>query len=385
MKVPFIDLQAQHEPIREELTRAISRVIDHCDFVLGEEVERFETEFSAFCGVQYAIGVDSGLSALELTLRAYGIGPGDEVIVPAMTFIATAAAVSFAGAEPVFVDVDPLTYTMDTRQVEAAITPRTRAIIPVHLYGFPADMFVLTGIAEKHRLVVIEDAAQAHGARYRGRRVGSLGHAAAFSFYPSKNLGGFGDGGMVVTNDRRVADKVRAMRNCGQVERNRHVMAPFNHRLDTIQAAVLRVKLRYLDTWNEARRQVAQEYDRLLEESNIVPPISKRSRQHVYHLYVVRTPDRDALRDRLQTRGIGTGLHYPTPVHLQPFYSYKDLHWGQFPMAEELCRQIISLPMYPGMSLLNIHVVASEVNEFLERRTLATNFGLAPSALPALR
>jgi len=380
MKVPFVDLQAQHEPIRKELTQAINRVIDRGDFVLGEEVERFETDFSAFCGVQYGIGVDSGLSALELALRAYGIGPGDEVIVPAMTFIATAAAVSFAGAEPVFVDVDPLTYCIDTRQVEAAITPRTRAIIPVHLYGFPADMFVLMRIAEKQGLVVIEDAAQAHGARYRGRRVGSLGHAGAFSFYPSKNLGGFGDGGMVVTNDRRVADKVRAMRNCGQIQRNRHELPPYNHRLDTIQAAVLRVKLNLLDEWNEGRRQVAQEYNKLLDDSSVVPPVSKRSRQHVYHLYVVRTHDRDALRDRLQARGIGTGIHYPTPVHLQPFYSHKDLKWGQFPMAEEMCRQIMSLPMYPGMPLLHIHIVASEINEFLPRRGFVRELGLATSA-----
>jgi len=218
-------------------------------------------------------------------------------------------------------------------------------------------------MAEKHGLLVIEDAAQAHGARYRGRRVGSLGHAGAFSFYPSKNLGGFGDGGMVVTNDRRVADKVRAMRNCGQIERNRHELPPYNHRLDTIQAAVLRVKLRHLDDWNEARRQVAQEYNRLLEESNVVPPISRRGRQHVYHLYVVRSSNRDSLRARLQEQDIGTAIHYPTPVHLQPFYSYKNLKWGKFPIAEELCRQSLSLPMFPGMSTLQTHIVASCVVE----------------------
>jgi len=361
VKVPFVDLQQQHDPIKRELTQAINAVILRGDFVLGEEVERFEDEFAAFCGVRFGIGVDSGLSALELTLRAHGIGQGDEVIVPAMTFIATAAAVSFTGAEPVFVDVDPLTYCMDARQVEAAITPRTRAIIPVHLYGFPSDMFAFMRMAQKQGLIVIEDAAQAHGARYRGRRVGSLGHAGAFSFYPSKNLGGFGDGGMVVTNDRRVADKVRAMRNCGQIERNRHELPPFNRRLDTIQAAVLRVKLRHLDEWNEARRQVAQEYNKLLEESNVVPPISKQGRQHVYHLYVVRGSNRDALRAKLQEREIGTGIHYPTPVHLQPFYSYKDLKWGEFPIAEELCREILSLPMFPGMSTLQTHIVASSV------------------------
>jgi len=363
VKVPFVDLQAQHLPIKKEITQAINKVILRGDFVLGEDVERFENEFAAFCGVRYGVGVDSGLSALELALRAYGIGPGDEVIVPVMTFIATAAAVSFTGAEPVFVDVDPLTYCIDTRQVEAAITPRTRAIIPVHLYGLPADMFVLMRMADEHNLVVIEDAAQAHGARYRGRRVGSLGHAGAFSFYPSKNLGGFGDGGMVITNDRRVADKVRAMRNCGQFERNRHELPPYNHRLDTIQAAVLRVKLRYLDDWNRDRIAIAREYNKLLEQSNVVPPLSKEGRQHVYHLYVVWSVGRDSLRAQLQEREIATGVHYPNPVHLQPFYSYKNLGWGAFPIAEELCRNILSLPMYPGMPILHTYIVASTINE----------------------
>ncbi len=364
MNVPFVDLSAQHDPIKAELTQAVNGVIERGDFVLGEEVEKFEGEFASYCGVEYGIGVDSGLSALELILRAMGIGPGDEVIVPVMTFMATAAAVSFTGAEPVFVDVDPLTYCIDVHQVEAAITPRTRAVIAVHLYGYPAEVDRLMRLAEANGMTLIEDAAQAHGARFRGRRVGSLGHAAAFSFYPSKNLGGLGDGGMVVTNDARITDKVRAMRNCGQVHRNRHEYAPFNHRLDTIQAAALRVKLRHLDEWNASRRELARQYDSLLDQSEVIPPSTKLGSHHVYHLYVVRSPRRDTLRTWLNRRGIGTGVHYPTPIHLQPFYESKGHRPGDFPIAERICREILSLPIYPNMPLLHTHVVASEVNRF---------------------
>ena len=370
MKVPLVDLQAQHRPIRQELNEAIGGVVDSGHFVLGEEVERFEEEFAAYCGTRFGVGVDSGLSALELTLRALDIGPGDEVIVPTLTFIATAASVSFTGAEPVFVDVNPVTYCIDSQLVEAAITPRTRAIIPVHLYGFPANMDRLVRIARRNNLKVIEDAAQAHGARYKGRRTGSLGHAAAFSFYPSKNLGAFGDGGIVVTDDARIAERVRTMRNCGQKHRNRHEMAPFNHRLDSIQAAVLRVKLRYLDQWNEERRSVAEQYNDLLEGSDLVPPLSTIDREHVYHLYVVRSLGRDKLQARLDRSGIGTAIHYPTPVHLQPFYAYQGHRRGQFPIAEQVCREILSLPMFPGMSTLQTHLVASNVEESFVNRPI---------------
>jgi dTDP-4-amino-4,6-dideoxygalactose transaminase len=365
VNVPFVDLQAQHRAIRDELNQAIQRVMERADFALGEDVVRFEEEFAAFCGTRHAVGVDSGLSALELSLRALGIGPGDEVIVPAHTFIATAAAVTFAGARPILVDVDPAMYNIDVAQVEAAITPRTRAIIPVHLYGLPAAMDAIMSLADRHDLAIIEDACQAHGAYYKGRRVGSLGHAAAFSFYPTKNLGGCGDAGMVVTNDAQVADHVRAMRNCGQKAKYIHELPPFNHRLDTLQAAILRVKLRYLDQWNEARWRNAALYTKLLTGSGIVTPVEDPDSVHVYHLYVVRTPRRDGLQAYLREQGIGTAIHYPVPIHLQPFYAGNGFRRGQFPVTEGLCDEIISLPMFPEMTTEQVEHVAANVAEFL--------------------
>jgi dTDP-4-amino-4,6-dideoxygalactose transaminase len=365
VNVPFIDLRAQHRALRDELTQAVQRVMERADFALGEDVARFEEEFAAFCGTRYAVGVDSGLSALELSLRAFGIGPGDEVIVPAHTFIATAAAVTFAGARLILVDVDPTTYNMDIAQIEAAITPRTRAIIPVHLYGLPAEMDAILGLADKHGLIVIEDACQAHGAHYKGQRVGSLGHASAFSFYPTKNLGGCGDGGMAVTDDAQVAEQVRAMRNCGQKEKYRHELSPFNHRLDTLQAAILRVKLRYLESWIKARRRNAALYTKLLAGSGAATPVEISDSIHVYHLYVVRTPQRDALQARLREQGIGTAIHYPIPIHLQPFYARNGFHRGQFPVTEQLCDEILSLPMFPEMTAEQVQYVAAQVTECL--------------------
>jgi dTDP-4-amino-4,6-dideoxygalactose transaminase len=365
MNVPFIDLRAQHRTLRSELDQAIQQVMEQADFALGKDVGRFEDEFAAFCGTRYAVGVDSGLAALELILRAFGIGPGDEVIVPAHTFIATAAAVTFAGAKPVLVDVDPTTYNVDVAQAEAALTPRTRAIVPVHLYGMTAEMDPIMHLAETHGLAVIEDACQAHGAFYRGRRAGSLGHASAFSFYPTKNLGGCGDGGMVVTNDAQVAEQVRAMRNCGQRVKHRHELPPFNHRLDTLQAAILRVKLRYLVSWNEARRRHAALYTELLTDSGVVTPLEAPHCVHVYHLYVVQGPERDALRAYLQERGVATAIHYPVPIHLQPFYAQEGFQHGQFPVAEQLCDQILSLPMFPEMTSDQVEYVAGQVIEFL--------------------
>jgi dTDP-4-amino-4,6-dideoxygalactose transaminase len=364
MRVPFVDLRAQHAPIRQELDQAIQGVVDHADFICGEELERFEEEFAAFCGAAHAVGVDSGLSALELILRAYGIGPGDEVILPANTFIATATPVSFVGATPVLVDVDPLTYNIDVERIEAAITSRTRAIMPVHLYGLPAEMDTILQLADKHSLLVIEDACQAHGARYKGRRCGSMGHAAAFSFYPSKNLGGFGDGGMVVTNEADIAEQIRAMRNYGQKRKYRHEFAPYNHRLDTLQAAVLRVKLRYLDEWNEQRRRVAAMYGELLAGSGIGLPVESPNTTHIYHLYVIRAPERDALLARLQEREIGVGIHYPIPIHLQPFYASGGFRHGQLPVTESLCRDILSLPMFPSMTAQQVRYVAEQLLEF---------------------
>jgi dTDP-4-amino-4,6-dideoxygalactose transaminase len=364
MNVPFVDLAAIHRPIMDELNQAMSRVIERNDFILGEEVARFEEAFAAYCGAAHAVGVDSGLSALELILRGQGIGQGDEVIVPTFTFIATAAAVSFAGARPVFVDVNPFTFCIDPAQVEAAITARTRAVIPVHLYGQPAEMDGLKRLADRNGLILIEDACQAHGASYKGRRVGSLGHAAAFSFYPSKNLGGFGDGGIVVTDDDELAEKVRAMRNCGQRTKNVHELMPFNHRLDTLQAAVLRTKLRFLDRWNDARRRVAGTYDEFLENLAVITPASSPESRHVYHLYVIRSSRRDELQAHLRQVGIGSAVHYPTPVHRQPVYADQGYRAGDFPVAERLANEVLSLPLYPFMPDEQLKYVASQMAAF---------------------
>ena len=364
MNVPWIDLTIQHRNIREEINSAIQGVLDRGDFILGHDVDKLEEEFAAYCGTKYAIGVDNGLSALELSLRAFGVGPGDEVIVPTHTFTATAAAISFAGAKPVFVDANPETWNIDTEKIEEAITPCTKAILPVHLYGLPADMDTILGIAKKHNLVVVEDACQAHGANLNGKRVGSFGHAAGFSFYPTKNLGACGDGGMVTTNDAEAAETIRALRNCGQKKKNVHELAPFNHRLDNLQAAILRVKLPYLDQWIKSRRKLAALYTKLLAGSGLQLPAEPAGYQHVYHLYVIRSQSRDALQAFLKERGIGTAIHYPNPVHLQPYFSNgKDRH-GQFPVAEKICNEILSLPMFPELTEEQVEIVVSSIKEF---------------------
>jgi dTDP-4-amino-4,6-dideoxygalactose transaminase len=367
MKVPFVDLPAQHRALQQELGEAMARVMERSDFALGKDVAAFEEEFAAFCGVRYAVGTDSGLAALELSLRALGIGPGDEVIVPAHTFVASAAAVTFAGARPVLVDVDEITYNLDAIQVEAAITPRTRAILPVHLYGLPANMDAILALAKKHGLFVVEDACQAHGAFYKGKRAGSLGHAAAFSFYPTKNLGGCGDGGIMVTDDAAVAEQVRAMRNCGQREKYIHELPPFNHRMDTLQAAILRVKLRYLEGWIEARRRNAALYSELLTGSDVITPLEVPGATHVYHLYVIRTAQRDGLLAHLHQQGIGAAIHYPVPIHLQPFYAGDGFRPGQFPITERVCAQVLSLPMFPELTASQIEYVATQVHQFFGR------------------
>jgi dTDP-4-amino-4,6-dideoxygalactose transaminase len=361
MNIPLIDLTTQHHMLRDEINAAIQGVLDRGDFILGQEVTRLEEEFAAYCGAKFAIGVDNGLSALELSLRALGVGTGDEVIVPAHTFTASAASVTFAGAKPVFVDVNPETLCIDVEKIEAAITNRTRAILPVHLYGLPADMDSILEIAEKHNLVVVEDACQAHGAMYKGKRTGSLGHAAGFSFYPTKNLGACGDGGIVTTNDEKAAAAIRALRNCGQTSKNVHELMPFNHRLDNLQAAILRVKLHYLDQWIASRRELASVYNRSLAGSNIMMPVEPFGYQHVYHLYVIRADNRDALQAHLKERGIGTAIHYPKPVHLQPFYTQQGGAEGQFPVAEKICNEILSLPMYPELTEEQVKIVASEI------------------------
>lgn len=364
LQVPFVDLAAQYRSIAPEIQEAINRVLRDADFILGREVSAFEQEFASFCEAQHAVGVDSGTSALELALRAYGIGPGDEVITAANTFIATALAISNAGATPVLVDVDPETDTISAASIEPAITARTKALIPVHLYGQPADMEPILELAKRHQLTVIEDACQAHGARYKGRRAGSLGHAAAFSFYPGKNLGAYGDGGIVVTNDKQVAEHLRMLRNYGQKEKYHHEFRGYNRRLDTLQAAVLRVKLKYLGKWNAARRRNASLYARLLAASSAVLPSEAAGVESVWHLYVIRTEHRDRLREHLTDAGISAGIHYPVPIHLQP--AYRDLGYsaGAFPVTEAHAGRILSLPMYAELTSEQIGCVSQAICAF---------------------
>jgi dTDP-4-amino-4,6-dideoxygalactose transaminase len=366
-RVPFVDLAAQQGAIHGELAAAAERVLREAEFILGREVECFEQEFARYCGCEYGIGVDSGTSALELALRAYGVGAGDEVIAPANTFIATVLAISCAGATPVLVDTDPATHTLDVGLLEEAITNRTKAVIPVHLYGQPADMDAILEIAHRRRLVVIEDACQAHGARYKGRPAGSLGHAAAFSFYPSKNLGACGDGGMVVTNDSDATRALRMLRNYGQTKKYHHVMRGYNRRLDNLQAALLRIKLKYLDSWNDARRHRADGYGRLLNDV-VCTPLPARDSEPVWHLYVIQVSDRDGLQAYLDERGISTGIHYPIPIHLQPAYSDLGYHRGDFPITERAADTILSLPMYAELPPTAMEHVASAVRAFVATR-----------------
>lgn len=365
MNVPFVDLKAQYAAIAPEVDKAMAEVLRKTNFILGEEVNLFEQEFAAYCEAEYALGIDSGTSALELALRAVNIGVGDEVITAANTFIASALAISNCGATPVLVDVDPETYNIDVTKLEAAITPRTKAIIPVHLYGQPADMDPIMEIAEQHGLIVVEDACQAHGARYKGKRAGSIGHAAAFSFYPGKNLGAYGDGGMIVTNDPQIADSVQLLRNYGQRKKYHHLMRGFNRRLDTLQAAVLRAKLPHLDSWNAARRQHAKSYNELMAHNNAVTlPVEASYAESVYHLYVIRVQDRDGLLNYLQDKGISPGIHYPIPIHLQPAYADLGYGEGDFPVTELYANQILSLPMYPELSPEAIQFVVDAINQY---------------------
>jgi len=366
MNIPFVDLKAQYHAIQPEVNAAIADVLENTDFILGRAVGEFEEAFAAYCDTAYAVGVDSGYSALELILRAYDIGPGDEVITAANTFVATVLAITMCGATPVLVDADPMTYNLDPNQVEAAITPATRAILPVHLYGQPADMDPIMVIARKHGLLVFEDAAQGHGGRYHGRRVGALSDAAAFSFYPGKNLGAYGDGGAVVTNDRTIADRLRLLRNLGQRVKYQHEVKGFNRRLDTIQAAVLKTKLPHLDRWNEQRRRAAADYQRLLAGiPGVVTPGVAADVEHVYHLYVIRTPNRDALQQCLTKAGVATGLHYPTPIHLQPVYCELGYQRGDFPVTEMLAAEILSLPIYPELTSDMVAYVAETMHQFV--------------------
>lgn len=364
MNVPFVDLRSQYRGIEKEIDASIKNVIENADFILGQELEQFEKEFAQYCDVQFAVGLDSGTSALELALRVYGIGPGDEVITVANTFIATASAIAFTGARPVLVDIDPQTYNIATSNIASVITKRTRAIIPVHLYGQPADMDPIMEIAKKHNLIIVEDACQAHGALYKGRKVGSIGNIGCFSFYPAKNLGAFGDGGILVTHDKEIAERVRMLRNYGQQEKYKHLFIAYNRRLDTLQAAVLRVKLKYLENWNESRRNHAGLYGKLLSGNNLLLPLEAKNARHVYHLYVVRAAKREALQKHLKNNGIATGIHYPIPVHEQPAYQYLGYKKGDFPISEAYAEQILSLPMYPELTEEQIAYVAKAIKGF---------------------
>ena len=360
MPVPFVDLRAQHAPLNGAIERAFRDLLARGDFIMGAAVERFETEYAAYIGTRHAIGVGTGLSAIELALRAFDVGPGDEVMTPANTFIATVLAIMAVGARPVFVDMDAATYGIDPGGISAAVTPRTKAIVPVHLYGQPVDLDAVLAVARRHNLVVIEDAAQAHGARYKGKRVGGFGHAAAFSFYPSKNLGALGDGGMITTSDDRAADRLRLLRNYGQRVKYYHAIPGTNSRLDTLQAAVLSIKLPHLDGWNAARRIHADAYASRLS-ARVKTPVAADEVEHIYHLYVIETPGRDALEQRLKARQIQTGIHYPVPAHLQEACAPLGYKAGDFPVTEAAAPRILSLPMFAERTDAQIDYVADAV------------------------
>ena len=367
LEVPFVDLAAQYAEIQEAVDDAMKNVVRKTNFILGDDVQHFEEEFATYCDVDHAVGIDSGTSALELLLRAYDIGPGDEVITVANTFIATTLAITFVGARPVLVDADPRTYNIDVSLIEQAITSQTRAIMPVHLYGQPADMDPILEIAKRHNLLVIEDACQAHGAWYKNRRAGSLGHAAAFSFYPGKNLGAYGDGGMAVTNDAQVAERLCALRNYGSTQKYHHPVIGYNRRLDTLQAAVLRVKLQYLDEWNAARRAHAQHYHTLLDSTRITLPEEAAFATSVHHLYVIQLAGEiSELQANWREHGIATGIHYPVPVHLQPAYEHLGYLRGDFPVTEQLAARMVSLPMFAEMTEQQVEHVATAVNTYAQ-------------------
>jgi len=360
-RIPLVDLRGQYRSIKPEIDAAVLRVLEEGQFALGPAVSRFEQAFAVYCGTSEAIGVNSGTSALHLALLAVGVEPGDEVITVPFTFVATVAAIEYAGARPVFVDVEDAYYTMDPGRLEDAITPRTKAIVPVHLYGQPADMTPILEVASRRGVAVVEDACQAHGAEYHGRRSGSLGTVGCFSFYPTKNLGAYGEGGAVVTNDPAPAARIRLLRSWGEQTRYIHAARGFNYRMDAIQGAVLEVKLRHLDAWTAARRAHAGSYARHLQDSVAAVPREREEGRHVYHAYVVRVPQRDHVRARLADAGVQTGVHYPHPIHLQP--AYRDLGYaaGDFPVAERLAGEVLSLPMFPELTEREIEIVAGVI------------------------
>jgi dTDP-4-amino-4,6-dideoxygalactose transaminase len=367
MKVPFVDLQAQYHSLRAEILPGIENVMEHSAFILGDDVDQFEREFAAYCGNRACVAVASGCDALLFALKACGIGPGDEVITVANTFIASALAISACGATPVLVDCREDTYEIDPQQLRQAVTPRTKAVLPVHLYGQAADFEAIATIAREFHLKVIEDACQAHGATYQGKPCGALGDVGCFSFYPGKNLGAYGDGGALVTDDPEIVQRARMYRNYGQSQKYCHEVIGWNSRLDTLQAAILRVKLRHLSDWNAARRAHAAAYaERLRDLPALVLPAVGPGNEHVYHLFVVRVRKRDELLEFLKQRGVFAGVHYPVPIHLQRAYAGHGWRQGQFPVTERLAREIVSLPMYPELTEAQIDHVCASVREFLQ-------------------
>ena len=357
--VPYLDLRAQYRSLRSEVLSAFEEICESTSFVQGRATSEFEAKFAAYCGVDHCVSLNSGTSALHLALRCLNVGPGDEVVTVSMTFIATAWAISYVGATPVFVDIDPVRRTLNPDNLEAAITSRTKAIIPVHLYGMPAEMDRIMAIAERHGLPVIEDAAQAHGARYRGKRVGQFGQIACFSFYPTKNLGAYGEGGALITNDASIAHRARSLRDHAQSQKYLHDEIGYNYRMDSFQAAVLSIKLKYLDEWNTARIDRARQYTELLKGSSYKLPADMSDSECVWHCYVIETPERDRVRSALQDVGIQSAVHYPVPVHLQKAYAHLDYRSGDLPITEALCEHCLALPIYPELSKEKISRVAS--------------------------
>lgn len=367
-QVPYFDLKAQYSGIRDEIREALDRVCQNASFILGEEVERFERSFAEYCGVKYCVALNSGTSALHLALVSAGIGPGDEVITSSNTFIATAEAISYTGAKPVFVDIDPASANIDPNEIEKAITRQTRAIIPVHLYGRPADLDPILAIAKRHRLLMIEDACQAHGAKYNGKRVGGFGHSAAFSFYPGKNLGAYGEGGALTTNDDEVAKLVRSLRTHGESSRYLHKYIGYNYRMDGFQAAVLNVKMNHLDDWSAKRRAFSSLYRQLLTDSHVQLPEDSPESECVYHLFVVYVDNRDQVRAEMEKRGVQTAVHYPVPIHLQEAFAEMGYRRGSLPFTERACERVISMPLFPEMSEEQVRYSAEAIAEVTSQK-----------------
>ncbi len=367
IRVPYLDLKAQYQSIKPEIDQAVASVLESCQFVLGPEVAQFEKEFAAYCATTECIALNSGTSALHLALIAAGVGPGDEVITVPFTFVASVATIMYTGARPVLVDIEPRTFNMNPAAIEAAISPRTKAIVPVHLYGHPADMDPILEVARRHKILVIEDAAQAHGAKYRGRSVGSIGDIACFSFYPTKNLGACGEGGAVTTNNPEYARAIRILRDWGQDRKYHHLLHGYNYRMEGLQGAILRVKLRHLEEWTEARRAIVRKYNELLSDCDLVQPAEMPWARHVYHLYTVRIKNRDAVQTALLEDGIPTGIHYATPAHLQP--AYADLGYGKNSLSEseKAAKEVLSLPLYPELSESHIQTVSRALTRLVKR------------------